>query len=245
MKSCPCLPKAMLLIAIVSLIIPATTTAVTVALGDSVKLRGSAPGADSVFLFLTGPNLPANGVKLTDIGSTVTDGNPSSFTRVDVDPDGTWSYTWYTRGSGVLPDAGAYTVWAVDRPSGRLNLAGAEYHTITVTGTPDRLTAGTGTTEPGSAQGESGTGIYYGIPGVVSPSAPLTPANNTALPTPEGDVTAPGTAGTGRPDTTLAAAGGNGIAGTPGAAGTPAPLAGILAGLAFASYMLNRSISPA
>jgi hypothetical protein len=239
MKSCPCLSNVMLLIAIVALFLPAVTTAASVALGDAVKLRGSAPGADSVFLFLTGPNLPANGVKLTDISSAVINGNPSSFTRVDVDPDGTWLYTWYTRGSGVLPDAGAYTVWAVYRPSGRLDLAGADYSTITVSGTPDRLTAGTSTGEPGSAGGDTGAGTYYGIPGVESPAATITMVNNASVPATTAAVTTAGSPDTGTPGTAQPAAG------STGQAATPFPLAGIPAGIGAAAYMVRNRIRPA
>jgi hypothetical protein len=101
------------------------------AIGDPVPLAGFAPGADRVYLFATGPNLPANGVRLEDISSPVTSGDPSSFTRASVDND-RWEYTWYTRTRGGTPDAGTYTIFIVTTPVGRADLAGAEYATVLV-----------------------------------------------------------------------------------------------------------------
>ena len=115
--------------------------AVTVPLGDTLPLSGSAPGADSVYLFLTGPNLPANGVKLDDISVPVVTGVPSTFAQASVDADGTWEYTWYTRTAGGLPDAGTYTVYVVTEPVGRRDLGSADaYATIPVTLTRPTLT---------------------------------------------------------------------------------------------------------
>jgi hypothetical protein len=105
--------------------------AVTAVLGDKVALRGAAPGADYVYLFLTGPNLPANGVRLDDVSRTVVSGNPSSFVQVDVAND-VWQYNWYTGKAGGKLDAGAYTVFAVLRPKGRLDLAGTDFTTRSV-----------------------------------------------------------------------------------------------------------------
>src|SRR5208337_1030117 len=68
---------------------PATETY----LGNMVLLSGFAPGSDSVYLFLTGPNLPVNGVALDNINMPTDQGG---FTVVDVNSDGSWSYKWYT-----------------------------------------------------------------------------------------------------------------------------------------------------
>jgi hypothetical protein len=101
------------------------------AIGDPVPLAGYAPGADGVYLFATGPNLPANGVRLDDISAPVMSGDPSSFTRTSVDND-RWAYTWYTRTKGGTPDAGTYTIFIVTTPVGREDLAGAAYATVLV-----------------------------------------------------------------------------------------------------------------
>jgi hypothetical protein len=104
---------------------------ISVPIGDMVPLNGTAAGTETVYLFLTGPNLPVNGVRLDDIGSAVITGDPSSFTRVHV-INGRWIYVWNTHTAAGVPDAGTYTVWVVDRPSGRLDLQNSEYSEITV-----------------------------------------------------------------------------------------------------------------
>ena len=100
-------------------------------LGTSVHLAGISYGSSSVYLFLTGPNLPADGVALDNVASV------GGMTRVDVDSDGSWSYDWDTH---ALPlDEGTYTVWAVDSPVGRTGLSGHDYATIAVTFTSPGL----------------------------------------------------------------------------------------------------------
>ena len=121
-----------LIAAILLLIGPAVAVPVTsAAIGDPVPLAGVAPGADWVYLFLTGPNLPSNGVRLDDISAPVISGDPSSFTRTSVDND-RWEYTWYTRTRGGVPDTGTYTIFIVTTPKGRKDLEGSEYATVMV-----------------------------------------------------------------------------------------------------------------
>lgn len=103
--------------------------ALDVALGDTVPLAGSSPSSRQVYLFLTGPNLPVNGVPLNDITKRADEGY---FTRVDVDSNDRWSYKWSTATVGGRLDAGTYTVWVVSSPSDRSNLAYADYRTITI-----------------------------------------------------------------------------------------------------------------
>jgi hypothetical protein len=113
------------------------------AIGDLVPLRGTAPGTESVYLFLTGPNLPSNGVRLEDVSSPVISGDPGTFTRASVSRD-QWEYNWYTNAGGRL-DAGTYTVYVVTTPVGRGDLDGAVYSTISVTlTTPVLIVAPTG-----------------------------------------------------------------------------------------------------
>ncbi len=104
---------------------------ISATIGDQVPLAGVAPGADRVYLFLTGPNLPANGVRLDDISTPVISGDSSSFTTSSVDND-RWEYTWYTRTKGGTLDAGTYTIFIVTTPVGRRDLAGSLYATIMV-----------------------------------------------------------------------------------------------------------------
>jgi hypothetical protein len=105
---------------------------ITVPLGDQVTLSGIAPGADMVYLFLTGPNLPSNGVRLDDISAPVVRGVPSTFTQAPVSND-QWQYTWYTGSTGGVLDAGTYTVYVTTTPVGRNDLSGAVYSTISIT----------------------------------------------------------------------------------------------------------------
>jgi hypothetical protein len=130
---------------------------ISVPIGDTLPLSGSAPGADTIFLYLTGPNLPPNGVKLDDIAVPVVTGVPSTFVQTPVSADGTWEYSWSTRTQGGILDAGVYVIYAVSSPTGRLDLTGRNsYAAITVELTPPTLTAGFGggltiTSQPSNA----------------------------------------------------------------------------------------------
>lgn len=93
--------------------------------GDDVTFSGVNSETDTVYLFMTGPDLPAGGVPLTDPGTPVTDWQPSTFTRADVLADNTWQYTWQTAYLGI--PTGPYEVWAVSTPNSYQHLAGATY----------------------------------------------------------------------------------------------------------------------
>ena len=93
-------------------------------IGDVIDLAGTSSSGDYVYLFLTGPNLNTNGVKLDDAITPVTDNDPSTFTAVGVNSDTSWSYKWDTSSLGRTLDTGAYTVYAVDYPVGRDSLSG-------------------------------------------------------------------------------------------------------------------------
>lgn len=100
------------------------------ALGDEVEIAGYATSGPYVYLFLTGPNLPVNGVALHDITLRADQGG---FTKVSVDGDDHWSYTWHTGSMNGRLDEGTYTVWVVSGPNDRSRLAWADYRTISVT----------------------------------------------------------------------------------------------------------------
>jgi len=93
-------------------------------LGSTLHLAGISYGSSSVYLFVTGPNLPSEGAALNNIAAG------EGRTQVSVDVDGSWSYDWDTH--AVPLDAGSYTVWVVDAPVGRSGLSGHDYSTITV-----------------------------------------------------------------------------------------------------------------
>jgi hypothetical protein len=127
-----CLHAIVLVALLLSLAaVPGDAESVTAAAGDEIPLSGTAEGADEIYLFVTGPNLPANGARLDDIGAGVVTGDPASFTRAAV-ADGQWHFTWNTRTAGGVPDAGTYTVYVVREPIGRRDLGETTYASITV-----------------------------------------------------------------------------------------------------------------
>ena len=102
--------------------------------GDTITLQGYSYGSPTVYLFLTGPNLPVNGVALNDITARADEGH---FTEVSVDGSDHWVYKWGTNTMGGRLDTGTYTVWVVTGPNDRSRLNDAEYRTISVElGTP-------------------------------------------------------------------------------------------------------------
>ena len=100
---------------------------ITAYLGDTIPLSGYSYGSSTVYLFLTGPNLPVNGVALNDVTARADQGH---FTKVSVDSNDHWEYSWGTK--AIRLDAGTYTIWVVDRPLDRSQLAKADYRTIPV-----------------------------------------------------------------------------------------------------------------
>jgi hypothetical protein len=98
-------------------------------IGDTIPLQGYSYGSSTVYLFLTGPNLPVNGVALNDITASADEGH---FTEVSVDGNNHWEYPWGTNAIGGRLDAGTYTVWVVNGPNDRSLLAKADYSTISI-----------------------------------------------------------------------------------------------------------------
>ena len=117
-------------LAILALLCPVPATAIEAAIGEVVPLQGYSSGSMYVYLFLTGPNLPVNGVPLNDVTKRADAG---SFTRVDVDGNDHWSYKWDTGNVNGKLDAGTYTVWVVNGPNDRSHLSQADYRTLSVT----------------------------------------------------------------------------------------------------------------
>lgn len=99
--------------------------------GDVVPLSGYSVSSNNVYLFLTGPNLPVNGVALNDITKLSEEGG---FKVVPVmGGDDSWSYKWGTSNINGRLDDGTYTVWVADCPCDRAHLQNANYGTISVT----------------------------------------------------------------------------------------------------------------
>jgi hypothetical protein len=98
-------------------------------MGETITFHGVSYGSNTVYLFLTGPNLPANGVPLHDIMQHADQG---ALTIVDVDSDQQWSYRWDTSRLHNRLDYGTYTVYVVADPVDRSQLAGHQYSTLSV-----------------------------------------------------------------------------------------------------------------
>jgi hypothetical protein len=104
-------------------------------LGETIALHGVSYNSDQVYLFMTGPGLPENGVTLTDTSMRADQGH---FTMIDVDSSQEWAFTWDTsrienynnNGNGI--DPGTYTVYVVNAPVDKSGLAGNSYQTLSV-----------------------------------------------------------------------------------------------------------------
>lgn len=103
---------------------------VTAYLGEEIPLSGASTGSETVYLFVTGPNLPGGGGSLESPFAPVVTGEPGTFTTAPVREDDTWSVRWDTAGTGL--DGGMYSVYVVDAPVGRRDLAGHSYVVIPV-----------------------------------------------------------------------------------------------------------------
>jgi len=98
-------------------------------LGDTIDLSGVSYNSNEVYLFMTGPGLPANGVTLTDTSKRADQGN---FNMIDVDSSQQWSMKWNTARIQNNIDPGTYTVYVVNAPVDASNLAGHSYQTLSV-----------------------------------------------------------------------------------------------------------------
>jgi len=152
-------------------------------IGEEITLSGTnTDNPNTVYLFMTGPNLPSNGVKLENPRQKVTTGDVNNFTTANVEADDTWSKKWNT--AGLSLDAGSYTIYAVSKDNDKSDLSGAEYATASVslrTGFLSATTSGATVakgdklTISGTAQGNPDDVFvwifgknYYGEPGALS-----------------------------------------------------------------------------
>ena len=115
--------------------IQASPTAVNI--GETITFSGSNTKSDSVYLFITGPNLDPYGYQLSNISERTPAGKAGSATA-SVNT-GSWEYPWDT--SNCCLDTGTYTIYATDRlTNGKGTIADgtavsiltAEYATTTI-----------------------------------------------------------------------------------------------------------------
>lgn len=101
--------------------------------GDTITIAGTNTGSRTTYLFITGPNLKANGSQIQGAyppSAEVIEGDPSTFATAAVGADNRWSFVWDTSKSTLAP--GTYTVYAVSRPHDRNHLAYSPYGTTLV-----------------------------------------------------------------------------------------------------------------
>ena len=98
-------------------------------LGETIDLHGVSYNSDQVYLFMTGPGLPENGVTLTNPLKRADQGQ---FTTVDVGSDQQWSFKWDTSRIENEIDPGTYTVYVVNAPADKSELDGYSYQTLSV-----------------------------------------------------------------------------------------------------------------
>jgi hypothetical protein len=99
-------------------------------LGETITLHGVSYVGDAVYLFLTGPGLPANGVTLTD---TTQRADQGEFTMVRVNDDQEWTYVWKTSRISNEIDPGTYIVYVTNEPVDKAHLGGtSSYKTLSI-----------------------------------------------------------------------------------------------------------------
>ena len=104
---------------------------INAAIGDRVNLTGTSVGSDTIYLFVTGPGLAPDGVRLDNMRMVVVSGIPSTFTAVGVSND-RWAYSWNTARQGFTLKEGIYTVYATKQPASKADIGSATYGTIEV-----------------------------------------------------------------------------------------------------------------
>jgi hypothetical protein len=115
------------------LLIPAAAGAdvsIEEVMGETITFHGFSYRGDSVYLFLTGPGLPENGVTLTDTSQRADQGH---FTVVDVDDNQEWTYIWKTSRIDSEIDPGTYIVYVTNEPRDLSHLSDEKsYRTFSV-----------------------------------------------------------------------------------------------------------------
>jgi len=107
-------------------------------LGEEIKFSGTNTETYKTYLFIIGPNLPAQGAMIgnqdpRNAGSAapgITNNNVADFKAIDVNGDNTWSWKWGT--SNYALDAGTYTIYAVSQPYDKNHLQNAAYGTVSI-----------------------------------------------------------------------------------------------------------------
>lgn len=125
--------KSLVVIALISFPFIGTAAAdtITATIGDTIPLNGTVQLTDTVYLFVTGPGIPAQGARMDNSNSQVVTGDPDTFTQVMVKND-RWTYSWNTaRVSGGLAP-GSHTVYVSTEPVAKNSLSGVKYAEVDI-----------------------------------------------------------------------------------------------------------------
>jgi len=98
-------------------------------IGEVIKFSGTNSESYETFLFMIGPNLPANGAQMKNPRVAVIDEKRETF-HIEPVENGDWSWDFAT--TSLALDAGSYTVYAVSEPRDRLHLGGVSYATTSI-----------------------------------------------------------------------------------------------------------------
>ena len=131
-------------------------------LGEEATFSGVNTATGSTYLYITGPNIPKNGGKLSSPGTAVVSGNADTFTVVNTKADKTWEYSWYT--NGLRLDAGTYTVYAAGKPKSEDELADMPYGTTGIIVKKPFITTGLSSSSVLKGQPFTVTGVAEGVP---------------------------------------------------------------------------------
>jgi len=159
-------------------------------LGDTIILQGDSYRGNQVFLFMTGPGLPENGVTLTDVTQRADQGH---FTILDLDSNQQYFFKWNTQRIHNEIDPGTYTVYVVNEPVDKAHLGStSSYQTLSVylkDSGESQVSVGTSYTL--NPEKHISTIIQTQAPdttattvAVQEPAAPVTPQSTTILSSP-------------------------------------------------------------
>lgn len=98
-------------------------------MGDTIALQGESYSGNQVYMFMTGPGLPENGVTLTDVTQRADQGQ---FTIVPLDNNQHFSFKWNIQRIHTEIDPGTYIVYVVNEPVNKAHLTPGSYQTISV-----------------------------------------------------------------------------------------------------------------
>ncbi len=141
-------------------------------LGEEITFTGTNTETETVYFFAYGPNLKSAGSSLNDASVEVKTTDPTTYKKANVRDDDTFELKWDTSNFGV--DAGAYTIYAVSKPTTRGELTTVSYDTasvnfrkpyVTATVKPSNVAAGDKFHITGLAGVETKEGLYIWITG--------------------------------------------------------------------------------